>query len=80
MIIAFKTNVGTAAYDSDIILNMDYAPTLGLNITYSVSNKLNSVIKTSHHYLKNDAEFDKILKQWKQSKTNNVQNTSKQLV
>lgn len=68
MIIIFKTNVGTAAYDSDTILNLDYTPSLGLYITYSVTNNLNSVVKTSHHYLKNDKEFDKILEQWKQSK------------
>ena len=41
---------------------------LGLCITYSATNKLNSVVKTSHHYLKNDAEFDKILEQWQKSK------------
>lgn len=68
MIIVFKTNVGTAAYDSDTILNVKYTSELGLDITYSVTNKLNSVVKTSHHYLKNDKEFDKILEQWKQSK------------
>ena len=71
MIIVFKTNVGTAAYDSDTILNIDYTPTLGLYITYSVTNKLNSVVKTKHHYLKNDAEFDKILEQWQKSKEKN---------
>lgn len=68
MIIVFKTNVGTAAYDSDTILNLDYTPDLGLYITYSATNKLNNVVKTSHHYLKNDAEFDKILEQWQKSK------------
>ena len=68
MIIVFKTNVGTAAYDSETILNLEYNPTLGLYITYTATNKLNNVIKTSHHYLDNDAEFDKILEQWKQSK------------
>ena len=68
MIIVFKTNVGTAAYDSDTILNLDYTPSLGLDITYAAANKLNSVIKTNHHHLKNDKEFDNILEQWKQSK------------
>lgn len=68
MIIIFKTNVGTAAYDSDTILNLNYTPDLGLYITYSATNKLNNVVKTSHHYLKNDAEFDKILEQWQKSK------------
>ena len=68
MIIVFKTNVGTAAYDSETILNMDYKQTLGLYITYSATNTLDSVVKTSHHYLKNDAEFNKILEQWQKSK------------
>ena len=68
MIIVFKTNVGTAAYDSDTILNMEYTPSLGLYITYTATDKLNIQIKTKHHYLKNNAEFDKILEQWKQSK------------
>lgn len=68
MIIVFKTNVGTAAYDSDTILKLDYTPELGLYITYSVTNKLNSAVKIDHHFLKNDEEFDKILEQWKQSK------------
>lgn len=71
MIIVFKTNVGTAAYDSDTILNLNYTPTLSeLYITYSATNKLNNVIKTSRHYLKNDAEFDKILEQRQKSKKN----------
>lgn len=68
MIIVFKTNVGTTAYDSDTILNLDYTPELGLDIIYFTTNKLNGVVKTSHHYLKNDKEFDKILEQLKQSK------------
>ena len=69
MIIVFKTNVGTAAYDSDTILNIDYTPSLrDFYITYTSTNKLNSVVKTKHHYLKNDAEFDKILEQWQKSK------------
>lgn len=68
MIIVFKTNVGTAAYDSDTILNMNYSTELGLNITYTANNKLQPEIKHKHHYLKNDAEFDNILEQWKQSK------------
>lgn len=71
MIIVFKTNVGTAAYDSDTILNLEYTPSLGLYITYAATNnKLNCVVKTNHHYLKNDKEFDNILEQWKQSKEN----------
>lgn len=68
MIIVFKTNVGTAAYDSDTILNLEYSSGLGLTITYTSNNKLNPETKTNHHYLKNDKEFDKILEQWKQSK------------
>ncbi|MBO7527558.1 MAG: hypothetical protein J6T74_06680 [Clostridia bacterium] len=69
MIIVFKTNVGTAAYDSDTILNLEYTPSLGLYITYAATNnKLNCVVKTNRHYLKNDKEFDNILEQWKQSK------------
>lgn len=68
MIIIFKTNVGTAAYDSDTILNLEYSSGLGLNITYTSNNKLNPEIKTKHHYLKNNKEFDNILEQWKQSK------------
>lgn len=68
MIIIFKTNVGTAAYDSDTILNLEYSPALGLEITYTSSNKLNPEVKTRHHYLKNNKEFDIILEQWKQSK------------
>jgi hypothetical protein len=68
MIIVFKTNVGTAAYDSDTILNLKYSPALGLEITYTSNNKLNPEVKTKHHYLKNNEEFDIILEQWKQSK------------
>lgn len=72
MIIVFKTNVGTAAYDSDTILNMEYTPSLGLYITYAATNnKFNSVVKTIRYYLKNDEEFYKILEQWKQSKKKN---------
>ena len=52
MIIVFKTNVGTAAYDSDTILNFEYSSGLGLTITYTSNNKLNSETKTNHHYLK----------------------------
>ena len=70
MIIIFKTNVGTAAYDSDTILNLEYSPALGLEITYTSNNKLNPEVKTKHHYLKNNKEFDTILEQWKQSKEN----------
>lgn len=70
MIIVFKTNVGTAAYDSDTILNLEYSPALGLEITYTSNNKLNPEVKTRHHYLKNNKEFDIILEQWKQSKEN----------
>lgn len=72
MIIVFKTIVGTAAYDSDTILNMEYTPSLGLYITFTATNnKFNSTVKTNRHYLKNDEEFDKILEQWKQSKEKN---------
>ena len=71
MIIVFKTNVGTAAYDSDTIVNMEYDPDIKeLEIYYTPNTKVNvsgGVVK-KHHYLKNNAEFDKILEQWKQSK------------
>ena len=73
MIIVFKTNVGTAAYDSDTILNLEYTPDIKrLEIYYFPKTNINvngSVVK-KHHYLKDDAEFDKILEQWKQSKEN----------
>ena len=32
-------------------------------ITYTATDKLNIQIKTKHHYLKNNAEFDKILEE-----------------
>ena len=35
MIIVFKTNVGTAAYDSETIMNITYSPNLGMEITYT---------------------------------------------
>jgi hypothetical protein len=73
MIIVFKTNVGTAAYDSETIMNITYSPNLGMEITYTSPNKIDSKVFTARHFLANDKEFDKILEQWKQSKeTNNA--------
>ena len=68
MIIVFKTNVGTAAYDSETIMNITYCPSLGMEITYTSPNKIDGKVFTSRHYLANEKEFDKILEQWKQSK------------
>ena len=68
MIIVFKTNVGTAAYDSETIMNITYCPSLGMEITYTSPNKVDSKVFTAKHYLANDEEFDKILEQWKKSK------------
>lgn len=71
MIIVFKTNVGTAAYDSDTILNLEYDPDIKeLEIYYIPKTNINvngDVVKRQH-FLKNNTEFDKILEQWKQSK------------
>ena len=73
MIINFKTNVGTAAYDSDTILNLEYSTDLKrIEIHYFPKTNINvngGVVKR-HHYLKDNKEFDKILEQWKQSKEN----------
>jgi hypothetical protein len=71
MIIIFKTNVGTAAYDSDTILNLEYDPDIKeLEIYYipKTNINVNGCVVKKHHYLKNNIEFDKILEQWKQSK------------
>ena len=69
MIIVFKTNVGTAAYDSDTILKIEYNyATAVVSITYAAHNKLESQVLTSNHYLKSAKEFDEILNQWKKSK------------
>ena len=71
MIIIFKTNVGTAAYDSDTILNIEYDPDIKeLEIFYfpKANVSVNGGVVKKRHYLKNNAEFDKILEQWKQSK------------
>jgi hypothetical protein len=65
----FKTNVGTAAYDSDTILKIEYtSATVVVGITYAARNKLESQVITTHHYLKSAKEFDEILDQWKKSK------------
>ena len=73
MISVFKTTVGTAAYDSETIMNITYCPSLGMEITYTSPNKIDSKVFTSKHYLANEKEFDKILEQWKKSKeTNNA--------
>lgn len=69
MIIVFKTNVGTAAYDSDTIMKIEYnSATVVASITYAAHNKLDPNVLTAHHYLKSAKEFDEILKQWKKSK------------
>lgn len=69
MIIVFKTNVGTAAYDSDTILKIEYNDTtVVVGITYTATNKLEHKVLTTHHYLKSAKEFDEILNQWKKSK------------
>lgn len=78
MIIVFKTNVGTAAYDSDTILKIEYSDaSIGVDITYTANNKLEPKILSTHHYLKSAKEFDKILDQWKKSKEP-VNDTQKQ--
>jgi hypothetical protein len=69
MIIDFKTNVGTAAYDSDTILKIEYTyATSVVGITYAAHNKPEPTVLTSHHHLKSAKEFDEILDQWKKSK------------
>lgn len=71
MIIIFKTNVGTAAYDSDTILNLEYDPDIKeLEIFYCPKTNINvnGCVVKRRHYLKNNAEFDKILEQWQKSK------------
>ena len=73
MIIVFKTNVGIAAYDSETIMNITYCRNLGMEITFTSTNKNDCKVLTSRHYLANDEEFDKVLEQWKKSKeTNNA--------
>ena len=69
MIIVFNTAVGTAAYDSDTILKIEYnRATVVVGITYAAHNKLEPNVLTTHHYLKSAKEFDEILDQWKKSK------------
>jgi hypothetical protein len=71
MIIVFKTNVGTAAYDSDTILNLNYDPDIKELEIYSFPKtniNVNGGVIKSHHFLKDNKEFDNILEQWKQSK------------
>ena len=69
MIIDFKTNVGTAAYDSDTILQIEYSePPADVEITYRANNKLEPKILSTRHYIKDKKEFAKILDQWKKSK------------
>lgn len=69
MIITIKQNIGTAAYDSDAIVKMEFSPNCGIKITYAVSGKGNAtpVIQTDHFYI-DEAEYDRVLEQWKQSK------------
>lgn len=69
MIIDFKTNVGTAAYDSDVIVKMEYNPCNGIEITYAASGKGNCipVFQTDRRYV-TEPEYNKILNQWKKSK------------
>ena len=48
MIITFKKTIGTAAYDSDAIVKMEFSPNCGMEITYAASGKGNAapVIQT----------------------------------
>lgn len=69
MIITFKLNIGTVAYDSDTIVKMEFSPSCGLEITYAASGKGNAtpVIQTDRHYI-TEAEYERVLDQWKKSK------------
>lgn len=69
MIITFKKNIGTAAYDSDDIVKMEFSPNCGIKITYAVSGKGNAtpVIQTDRFYV-TESEYDRVLEQWKKSK------------
>ena len=68
-IITFKKNIGTAAYDSDAIVKMEFSPNCGMEITYAVSGKGNAtpVIQADRFYI-TEAEYEQVLEQWKQSK------------
>jgi len=69
MIITFKKTIGTAAYDSDAIVKMEFSPNCGMVITYAASGKGNAapVIQADRHYI-TEAEYEKVLEQWKKSK------------
>lgn len=69
MIITFKTNVGSAAYDSDTIVKMEFSPNLGMEITYATSGKGDAtpVIQFDRHYI-TEPEYERALEQWKKSK------------
>lgn len=69
MIITFKNNVGSAAYDSDTIVKMEFSPNLGMEITYATSGKgdVTPVIRTDRHYI-TEPEYEQVLEQWKKSK------------
>lgn len=69
MIITFKLNIGTVAYDSDTIVKMEFSPNCGLEITYAASGKGNAtpVIQTDRYYI-TETEYEQVLEQWKKSK------------
>ena len=69
MIITFKLNIGSVAYDSDAIVKMHFSPNCGIEITYAVSGKGNAtpVIQTDRYYI-TEPEYKQVLEQWKKSK------------
>lgn len=69
MIITIKQNIGTAAYDGDANVKMEFSPNCGIKITYAVSGKGNAtpVIQTDRFYV-TESEYDRVLEQWKKSK------------
>lgn len=69
MIITIKKNIGTAAYDGDTIVKMEFSPNCGIEITYAASGKGNAtpVIQTDRFYISED-EYEQVLEQWKKSK------------
>lgn len=69
MIITIKKNIGTVAYDSDVIIKMEYSPNCGIDITYVASSKGNStpIIQTDRYFI-TGPEYNQVLEQWKKSK------------
>jgi hypothetical protein len=67
--ITFNLNIGTVAYDSDVIIKMQFSKNCGIEITYAVSGKGNAtpVIQTDRYYI-TEPEYKQVLEQWKKSK------------